>query len=183
MIRLIKLVTVFLFSSIPLYSHGIEVFEPFVNLIKVLVYSSPVLVAIAIFVPFFMLRKKTSTIDPVKQPINPKIIQAWREAAKALNFEFEPNFRFQVDGLEFTLLGYIRHFGSPKGTFLGPIIEKDAALSHIPDRLSALGFFYSELSDSYSTFEKDRFRDTLNDFGYFGPSEKIPSWYTGKPWS
>jgi hypothetical protein len=43
-----------------------------------------------------------------------------------------------------------------------------------------MGFFVSVLFESYEAFNQTHFMDTLNDWGYFGPSGLVPTWYSGK---
>jgi hypothetical protein len=42
--------------------------------------------------------------------------------------------------------------------------------------------FVSQLGQSYRRFDAALFRDTLDDWGWFGSSDDRPAWYTGKSW-
>jgi len=43
------------------------------------------------------------------------------------------------------------------------------------------GFYFSLLSSSYATYDRDNFAATLDDWQWFGQGMP-PSWYTGQPW-
>jgi hypothetical protein len=39
------------------------------------------------------------------------------------------------------------------------------------------------MGSDYRRFDETLFRETLDDWGWFGPEAARPSWYTGQPWS
>jgi hypothetical protein len=43
--------------------------------------------------------------------------------------------------------------------------------------------YVSRLADSYATFDRKLFIETLNDWGWFAQDRAAPHWYTGRPWS
>lgn len=45
----------------------------------------------------------------------------------------------------------------------------------------AAGLYYSALNGSAETSEA-KAKDTLDDWGFYGPESLRPAWYTGKPW-
>jgi hypothetical protein len=46
--------------------------------------------------------------------------------------------------------------------------------------VSRLGYFATRINVvAYSNYDRTAFVDTLNDWGWFGPEEQRPGWYTG----
>ena len=113
-------------------------------------------------------------------PGDRKMCEAWQEAAHELGFEFTTPFTVIVDGQPFTYLGLVHNFGGAKGTLVGTMSWGTG----LEDHPTPEGFYLSLLNpSSYITFERENFIDTLDDWGWFGPEDKKPSWYTGKPWT
>ena len=102
---------------------------------------------------------------------------AFVEAGHVLGIRFEPS----VVAAGFTSIGLVHSFGSPRGTLIFGIDQSPTqeALA----QMRATGYFYSLVSESYERFDEEHFRGTLNDWGFFGPSDSRPNWYTGKKWS
>jgi len=73
----------------------------------------------------------------------------------------------------------LHHFGGKAGAFVLVMGEPSESLQAV---LSTVGFV-SIVEARYSVYERNLFVDTLNDWGYFGPPELKPRWYTGAPWS
>ncbi len=45
------------------------------------------------------------------------------------------------------------------------------------------GYYCSAIDpESYSTYDRETFIDTLNDWGYFGEISNTPKWYSGQAW-
>ena len=110
------------------------------------------------------------------------VINAFKEAAGHLGFSFEPSFTLALeDGKVIETLGLVRHFGSKAGTVL--FLESSAPSPEDQIGIRALGYYFSFLYPSYSQYEAALFKDTLNDWQYFGPLSRRPSWYLEKSWS
>lgn len=80
--------------------------------------------------------------------------------------------------LEFT--GFLPHFGGPNG-----VVFDIGGVDDFDDRgqvAQNAGFYYSSLNALAKTCEAD-VKDTLDDWGYHGPPDQQPLWYTGKSWS
>src|SRR5262245_47861170 len=108
------------------------------------------------------------------------IVRAFHRAAAELGFRFTAPYDLDPgDGNTRRYLGLVHAFGAPRGTIL------DLAHGGVgpPPGVSELGYFYSAVSDSYSTFDPRLFRETLDDWQFFGPDSERPRWYTGQSWS
>jgi hypothetical protein len=70
---------------------------------------------------------------------------------------------------------HVAHFGNLKGC----IPLSLTAPSNIVSAIQNAGFYCSLLSDAFEQFDAARFRDMLNDWGYFGPPAEVPRWYVG----
>jgi hypothetical protein len=110
--------------------------------------------------------------------VDEAISQAWLEAAKDLGIRVVAPFKVQGTEPETaTYEAHILDFGGPRGTVAGVLDDQlhDCRVTH--------GFYCTNLSASYRQYNRQHFIDTLNDWGWFGPLELRPLWYTGKPWS
>ena len=100
------------------------------------------------------------------------MITAWEEAAQDLGLEIITCFK--ANNREY--LVYIKHFGSKEGTVIMDLNDpNELNQGEVP------GFFGSKLNpEVYNKYDRDVFIDTLEDWGWFGPIEERPDWYTGK---
>jgi len=92
-----------------------------------------------------------------------------------LEFEFEPAFVLLIsNGTAVATLGLVREFGSRSGTllFAESSVPSDAEQAEI----RSLGYFISLLFPTYFEYDEELFKDTLNDWGYFGHESRRPGW-------
>jgi hypothetical protein len=112
-------------------------------------------------------------------------IAAWIKAANELGIRVEAPYTLQdKQGHSFEFIAYLPDFGGKKGAiFIGatpPGMQYDREAVACAEQR---GFYISILNtEAYSEFDRDEFIATLDDLGYFGPSERKPGWYTGKVW-
>jgi len=71
---------------------------------------------------------------------------------------------------------HIADFGGPNGTVVA------SQGSRIHDVRERLGYYSPVLFPTYRNYDRQRFIDTLNDWGWFGYPGGEPSWYTAEPW-
>jgi hypothetical protein len=110
--------------------------------------------------------------------VDEAISKAWLDAAQNLGIRVAAPFTLQANEHEVvTYEAHILDFGGPKGTVTG-VLDDD-----LRDCRANAGYYCSNLAASYRQYERQYFVDTLNDWGWFGPTELRPEWYTGKPWS
>src|SRR5450755_1190651 len=98
--------------------------------------------------------------------VDDAISQAWLEAAKDLGVRVAAPFTVQL--AEHELITYEAHvldFGGPKGAVVGVLDDK------LGDCRATHDFYCSNLAPSYRRYERQHFIDTLNDWGWFGPTE------------
>jgi len=109
------------------------------------------------------------------------ITSAFSEASERLGFAFEPAFSLMLpSGKAINTLGLVREFGSTAGTLL---FSESSAPSHGEQaEIKTMGYYFSLLFPSYSKCDEALFKNTLNDWHYFGPESNRRSWYTGQPW-
>jgi len=109
-----------------------------------------------------------------------KVILAWRQAADDLQIKVQSPFVLTTADnrtIKYDLL--IEHFGSKLGTL---ILSTDDMTEF--NTAEEFGYYCSALNpDSYSTYERENFIDTLDDWGYYGDTSNKPNWYSGQAWS
>ena len=110
-----------------------------------------------------------------------RLLEAWQKAAGDLGLRLTAPFPHSApDGRSFIYTALVHEFGAPKGALL-TLLAAGRSLADCPH---ADGYHVSLLSlERYARYDRQLFIDTLDDFGYFGPEEMKPAWYTGKPWT
>ena len=104
-----------------------------------------------------------------------QVRSAFLQAASVLGFAFNSPPVERLEDASAHIVGHVLHFGNSKGcvpVLLGVPSSTIAAIQ-------AAGYYCSQLSSSYSQFDAGLFRNTLNDWGFFGPVQLRPAWYTG----
>jgi hypothetical protein len=101
---------------------------------------------------------------------------AWREAAGRLDIEVVAP--FEVEGV--SSLAYLPSFGGPEGMVIARLSTVTEAQASVAAKA---GWYLSRVSDEYADFDGSRFQAALDDWGWFGPDESRPDWYTGTAWT
>jgi hypothetical protein len=108
-----------------------------------------------------------------------EIVPAWLTAAADLGIKVTAPFTLSPGSGNAEIFEALVHdFGGPRGTITGRVSAKDSRESRI-----ALGYYASDLSESYRHYEQNVFVAMLDDWKWFGPQNERPSWYTGRNWS
>lgn len=104
---------------------------------------------------------------------------AWREAGSRLSIRVVAPYRVDLpDGSSVEAEAFLPDFGGPDGALCIPL--EDEARAKLA-RTAPL--FVSLLGPAYRHFHETLFRETLDDWGWYGPDSERPPWYTGQPWS
>lgn len=98
-------------------------------------------------------------------------------------------FTLEGEHVRFEGLCFLPDFGGHNGVlgYFGDLsaqeTEEERAQRHVFQKLAASrGYFWSALN-SRSPLSERLVKETLDDWGYFGPPERMPTWYAGIPWS
>lgn len=106
---------------------------------------------------------------------------AWLEAAEQLDIDVEAPYAVDSPTGSVTFLAFLPDFGGPNGMVVASTANEDGDL---PAQVASdAGLFYTQLTENYSVFDEERFRDTLSDWGWHGGHGNAPPWYTGHAWS
>jgi hypothetical protein len=105
------------------------------------------------------------------------MIRAWLAAGRYLGVRVVAPYKLRLpDGKAVEVEAFLPDFGGPHGTVVVPLHDERF------ERAPATHHYVSGLGDSYREFEPDWFRETLDDWGWYGPRSRRPAWYTGKAW-
>jgi hypothetical protein len=116
---------------------------------------------------------------PASNP-DDELSQAWKDAAADLEISVQAPYWIPADG-SYRCIAWIEHFGRPNGTLA--VRNHGGGWKVIQSEAASRGLFLSALSDSYRHYQRDRFIATLDDWGWFGPDNQRPAWYSGTPWT
>jgi len=104
---------------------------------------------------------------------------AWREAGARLSIRVVAPFVLELpDGSSVEAEAFLPDFGGPNGALCIALDDEARA-----KRARASPLFVSLLGPGYRRFDETLFRETLDDWGWYGPEAERPPWYTGRPWS
>jgi len=107
--------------------------------------------------------------------MNVKITSAWQEAATDLGIRvIEPYATKDSSGTCVQCEAFLPDFGSPSGAVALSYDDTDTL------RRSLEGQWCSTLFGSYEAYDRQHFIETLEDWGWFGPSGEEPNWFSGK---
>ena len=117
------------------------------------------------------------------KPEDTAMAKAWQKAGRVLGVEFISPFRFKSSsGREFVCAGFLPHFGNPNGTVIFSRFDfkTDKEWDEADHTVDELGYYHSGLSPYYyEKYDRSHVMETLNDWGWFGPEDKVPKWFTG----
>jgi hypothetical protein len=125
----------------------------------------------------FKIERVSEINDTDTNQMTQQLIIAWRTAAVELGVRVVAPYSF--NGREtHTCIAHLPDFGGPRGMVIiassPPTPSVDNAIWH--DAQTA-GHYVSFVSvEEYSSFKPDLFRETLLDWGFYGPQERLPSW-------
>ena len=110
--------------------------------------------------------------------IDERLADAWRAASEALGVEILAPYSFEWKGDVFDCLAFVPLFGGTKGTVVEALHEPGFdADPRLRAAAQEAGYFVSSVNtEAYSTYDKQLFVETLQDWGYFGPAEQAPPW-------
>jgi hypothetical protein len=103
-----------------------------------------------------------------------KVIEAFREAGRDLGIDVVAPFDLVAESGRHRFLAFIPHFGGSGGMVVAEI-DSDRALYRVAEKA---GYYISFVNaDAYELYDRIHFIDTLRDWGFYGPSERQPSWW------
>ena len=111
-----------------------------------------------------------------------EISEAWQQAAVDLGLTVHA--AEAADCGEEDRVAYavrVDDFGSPAGTVCRYYEAPQIELYRLHAWAQRVGLFVSLLARPYSTYKRDLFLSTLDDWGWFGVG-KPPGWYSGQVW-
>jgi hypothetical protein len=103
-----------------------------------------------------------------------KLINAWKTASRELEIEIISPYEMNTENGKVRYPEFVKNFGGKKGT----IIARHSYFMDYPMPKHKDYFFSAVNEDVYSHFDRKLFIETLIDWGYFGPDENKPIWFT-----
>jgi len=109
--------------------------------------------------------------------INQTISENLRMLAARNGVRVEAPFELTLtDGSRALCEAYFPDFGGPNGAVCLCFGSTDELWGRYE------GFWSSILGETYETGDDETLREMLDDWGWFGPADQAPAWYTGQPW-
>src|SRR5687768_14774234 len=103
-----------------------------------------------------------------------QIVAAGREAASRLGVRvLAPHTVELADGSVLVVEAFLPDFGGPCGAVAVALDDQERCA-----RATQTNLFWSQLAAGYRRFDLTLFRDTLNDWQWFGAADARPSWYS-----
>lgn len=109
-----------------------------------------------------------------------KTAQAWLTAGRLLGIRITAPFTLRVGAQSVDCIAFLPDFGRDRGTVIGgvagPAFQTDAVLWQCA---KAAGVYCSFVNMTlYSEYSEARFKEALEDWGYYGPESLRPEWLT-----
>jgi hypothetical protein len=105
---------------------------------------------------------------------------SWRAAAADLGIRFLSPFAFEANGVRYACTGLLPDFGGPKGTLVCSRFDPIPDDVNIYELAHGEGYYTSGLNPRvYETYERARFVETLDDWGWYGQEGAAPTWFGG----
>jgi hypothetical protein len=122
-------------------------------------------------------------VSDVRSLLEDETAQAWKRAADVLDvFVIAP---FVMPGVDqrATCIAFLPHFGGPHGMVIEGFAPPDYSQNPSVAKFAAeWGLYRTAINlGLYRTYDGDRFREALRDWGFFGPAERRPSWLDPGP--
>ncbi len=106
---------------------------------------------------------------------------AWKAAAADLGIRFVCPFVLESGGTRYVCTGLLPDFGGSKGTLVCSRFDPIPDDVNVYDIADNEGYYTSGLNPrTYETYERSRFVETLDDWGWFGAGTAVPSWFGGQ---
>jgi hypothetical protein len=117
-------------------------------------------------------------VTEVRDVLERETAHAWNEAARVLGISVVAP--FVMPGIEqgATCIAFLAHFGGPNGMVIEGFAPPDYAQNPSVVRFAEeWGLYRTAINlGLYRTFDEERFREALRDWGFFGPLEHRPVW-------
>jgi hypothetical protein len=110
-----------------------------------------------------------------------ELAKAWRDAADDLGIEVTTPFTLEDTEGNLECVAFVPHFGCAAGMVVGDLVSVRALYSdtaHFFRSAQRQGLYASFVS--HSSYDRDRFIDMFEDWGWYGEKDKTPEWYTGR---
>ncbi len=103
------------------------------------------------------------------------LIKAWKTAAQELGLDIISPLRMNTENGKVSYPVLVKNFGGKKGT----IIARHVLFIDYPMPKHKDYYFSAVNADSYSKYNREKFIETLEDWGYYGDETNKPEWYDG----
>jgi hypothetical protein len=111
-----------------------------------------------------------------------ELIAAWKLASERLGIRVLAPFDFRVDAISYSCVAHLPDFGGPKGMLLQAMFPpKFTTDEELANDAKKAGYYMSFINPNvYSESNLDEFKDTLKDWGFYGPPASCPEWMKGQ---
>ncbi|HEY1787840.1 MAG TPA: hypothetical protein VGJ73_06775 [Verrucomicrobiae bacterium] len=108
-------------------------------------------------------------------------VAAWVAASKQLGFQISAPYKLCCGDISVDCLAFIPDFGGREGMVIGASRTTDSAMEKkLIECAKERKLFWSFINmAAYNRYDFERFKEALDDWGYFGPVEKCPRWFGG----
>lgn len=120
-------------------------------------------------------------MEPSLAKLVSRVARRWLVVSRKLGIRVEAPYTMMADGESAQCVAFLPDFGSPNGMVIGAMLSPASATDWSLEELAKRkGMFCSFLSVlGYAECDETKYREVLEDWGYFGPIENCPGWYAG----
>jgi hypothetical protein len=107
-------------------------------------------------------------------------VTAWKQAGEDLGFKIEAPYRLENGDQSFLCVAYLPHFGGVNGMVFSGLLPNRLICTEddFGPLAKRMKFYHSYINlEVYSPYDRELFIETLSDWGFFGPADKLPAWF------
>jgi hypothetical protein len=120
-------------------------------------------------------------MERTDQAILDRVTHSWLEASSKLGVKVVAPYSLAAGDESLNCLAFLQDFGGPKGMIVAALVLPEfKANAPLLEAARKRGFFCSSVSPlGWVGYDEARFKEALEDWGYYGPADKCPAWFNG----
>jgi hypothetical protein len=108
---------------------------------------------------------------------------SWRKVCDRFNVRIVAPYMLEVEGDSAMCIAFLSDFGGPNGMVIGamdlPQVGTDQHLGNLAKRKGLYCSFVNASAFARGGVDEKVFKEALEDWGYYGPQDKCPAWFSG----
>ena len=115
------------------------------------------------------------------QAVLDRVTHSWLEASSKLGVTIIAPYSLMVGDEPMNCLAFLQDFGGPKGMVVVALVPpKFETNTPLLEEARKRGLWCSSINPlGWMEYDEARFKEALEDWGYYGPANRCPKWFNG----